>query len=221
MADHDDGAAKLAAKRINKSKNVTPSSGVKTCHGLVEHKVFGLHGNNACECSTAFLTAGKLKWRFFAYFIGIEPNEVQGFPAPSRNLFLTEAEIARAEGYVGEHGAVKELVIGVLEYHSDQGSALNALLFIVHVIAVHDDSAARWVHKPVELLNQGRFAASGMTYNADKLTVINGEADIPERIKGARGILHVCITQFFNNNGHNVSANSSAVRASEEGNTPS
>ena len=112
------------------------------------------------------------------------------------DLAVAELHVARAEGDVLIHGLLKQLVLRILEHEADLPFDVAAAYLVgVYVLPADKHSARCRLKQGVEVLGKGRFAASGVPDDADKLPMRYAYVYIFYRNSAKRGALAVYMAQ--------------------------
>ena len=141
--------------------------------------------------------------------------EYHGTLYPFFCFLFAAAQIFGAEGNILGHSFLKELVLRILENHA-YGMALGHCFLRLgcQIHAVNGHLAGGRMDEAVQVLDEGGFAAACMTDNTDKLSRLDGEADIFQRHLFKRRALAVHAAYIFDTYGHNASPSSSSVKQS-------
>ena len=124
------------------------------------------------------MSAGQLEGGFFQHVLP-QPNKLGGLAHPAVDLPLVQPHVFRAEGDILIDGLLKELVLRVLKYQSHLEAGLaGALLALPDVPAVETDHAGGGLQEPVEVLDQGGLAGSGVADDPQILSPVGGKIHV-------------------------------------------
>ena len=137
--------------------------------GLVEENDFGLHGQAPGDGHTLFLTAGEA----FRIDLGLfgQAHFAQECHGLSPRLLQADfLDFAGSVHHVLQHGHVVE-EIESLEYHAHfLAHLVHRIALREYVLPVHEYASARGRIQQVHRTQQGAFACSGRSDDADDLT---------------------------------------------------
>ena len=89
-------------------------------------------------------------------------------------------------------------MLRILEHEADLEADLARKLHVFpDILAVEEHAARRRLQKPVEMLDQGRFARSGVSDQSHKFPALDGQTHIPERRTLKRGVRAVDVGQIL------------------------
>jgi len=201
VAHHDDGRVLGGLVVADVLQNALAPRRVEARRGLVEDQHLGLHGDDASNGDAALLPAGQVERRFLEVLLPDADKSGRAVHALV-DLALGQAHVFGPEGDVAVDRLLEQLVFGVLE-HQPHLEADAAREFDVppDVLPVEEHAAGRGLQKPVEMLDEGRFARPRMADHADKLAAFDRKAHVLQglMLKRRAGRVNVAEIADFQN----------------------
>ena len=90
----------------------------------------------------------------------------------------------RSKGNVFKNGVGKELMLRVLEYHADSGLCRLVDVLVRHAGTLEQHAPLRGVNKAVHMLDDGRFARSGVARDAKHFAFVHIKGDVAQGPNG-------------------------------------
>ena len=173
MGDEDDGHPALAVHAGNHAEDLIASHRIKPRRGLIENHDFRPHGEHAGDGDAALLSAGQLERGSLVVLLS-DLHLSEGLDGARGLLLLRQAEILRAEFYIGQNVRLKQLMLRVLKDKANLGAELPSRIAIrPDVLSVIPHGTGARLKQAVEHLHKGGFAGSGVADEADELPVRN------------------------------------------------
>ena len=135
MGDQNDRNAFFLIQLGNRLHDFPAASGIQHGSRFIQHDTLGLHSNDACNGDTLLLTAGKQMGRVFTEFV--HSNLLQRIIHSLANGRTGNTQILRAKGHILLYHVGNDLVIRILEDHTDGASNTNELVFVGSIHAEH------------------------------------------------------------------------------------
>ena len=188
---------------------------------LIEHEIARLERQNACDRRTPPLPSGQSKRRPRPELGDRKPHEVQRRPHALLNLLRGKPETRRAKRDILFHRLLEELMLGVLEDHTDAALRLLRLrTLLADVRAVDKNRAAVGLQKAVEMLHERRFTRSRMPGERREAARLDRQRDVRKSLALKRRAAHVCVVDIFQHDGQSALTNSLSVKRSAGSETP-
>jgi hypothetical protein len=122
-------------KHADHADQFTAAARVEEHTRFIEEEHCWPHGQHARQCGAAFFTARKMKRNSLTRIPQTDGH--QCLSGTRRGFRRSRTHVQRPKGDIFLHGWAKQLLVGVLEYHSDQFGQLLSVLGNSRVESTH------------------------------------------------------------------------------------
>ena len=155
---------------------------IESCRRFIQNQNLRSHRDHTRDGYAAFLSAGKFKWRAFPNLLIIQSNQFNSLPHAFLDLRIGQSQVFGTERHILGNRFLEQLILRILKHQTDTLANLdhrNARRGNINI--PDDDSACIRFKQTVQMLQQGRFARTGMPDYPQQFAVLNRKIDVLQR----------------------------------------
>ena len=172
------GNAPLPVQLVDRGQHLPAAHRVQHGGGFVQHDTLRLHGNNSGNGHALLLSAGEQVRRMAGVFL--HAHSLQSIVHPLADFLRGHTQVLRGKGHILLHHIGYDLVIRVLEYHSDSAAHLQQKRRVRRVQPLHPNRSAGGQQHRIHVLGQSGFTRAVVAQNRHKAPLLDLQLHLPQ-----------------------------------------
>ena len=191
VGDENHGHAPAAAERKDSVHHLAPPLGVEHGGRLIKNDDLRLHGDDARDGHALLLSAGEQVRGVLAVLIHADKAQ-RGVHALA-DLLRFHAQVFRGEGHIVLHHVCHDLVVRVLEDHTDATAHIEDARLVGGVDPVHQHAPLVRDEDGVHVLGEGGLAGAVLPKHRHKAAPFDGQIDAVQALPLIPGVAEMYV----------------------------